>query len=467
MSVHSTYDVIVIGAGVSGSFMARDLATAGLKVLILEAGSAFTRTTYPRKEIDANSRLYWGGGVELNTSSTLALLRPKVVGGGSIVNQALMDRFDDDALDSWRSQSGAEFFSTEKLVPWYEKAEAELEIQTVPENYRNGNARIFAEGFQKNGFTCAPLVRAQKNCRFEDGNDCIECLAGCRIDSKQSMPVTTLRKALKAGAEIVSDFEVKVLKHSTDLQIVGGIWRKSTEYTFQAKKVVLAAGAIGNSRLLLQNGYKHNIPSLGENFFTHPQYMVIALYNEAINAHKGPLQSYKSYDKGFRKKGFKLENVFAPPVAISMLLPGLAAKHQSLMKKITHMACIEVAVRDTEPGKISVGSNGKLHVHKELNSTDLQRKQNGMDAIMSIFQSTGAKQIIPGELGIGLHLMGGCSLGCDSKRSVVSPDFTLHEYKNFVIADSSIFPNAPGINPSLTIMALSKMASSKMLKDLR
>jgi choline dehydrogenase-like flavoprotein len=223
MSVETTYDVIVIGAGVSGSFMAKTLAEAGQKVLILEAGSAFTRTTYPRKEIDANSRLYWGGGVELNTSSTLALLRPKVVGGGSIVNQALMDRFDDDALDSWRSQSGADFFSTKELASWYDKAESSISIETVSEEFRNGNARIFAEGFKKNGFTCAPLVRAQKDCRFAEGNDCIECLAGCRIDSKQSMPVTVLRKALKAGAHIVSDFEVKNLKHSDDLQTVSGV----------------------------------------------------------------------------------------------------------------------------------------------------------------------------------------------------------------------------------------------------
>lgn len=465
--VMKTYDVIVIGAGVSGSFMAKTLAESGQKVLILEAGSAFTRTNYPRKEIDANSRLYWGGGVELNTSSTLALLRPKVVGGGSIVNQALMDRFDDDALDSWRSQSGVSFFSTAEMASWYEKAEKELHIETISEKYRNGNAKIFADGFQKNGYTCAPLVRAQKNCRFEEGNDCIECLSGCPIDSKQSMPVTILRKALKAGAHIVSDFEVKSLKHSNDLQTVGGLWKKTDAFTFKAKKIVFAAGAIGNSRLLLQNDFKHWLPAIGENFFTHPQYMVLALYNEQINAHKGPLQSYKSYDQGFRKKGFKLENVFAPPVAISMLLPGLASKHQDLMKKITHMACIEVAVRDTEPGKISVGSNGKLHVHKELNSTDLQRRQSGMDAIMSIFHSTGAKQIIPGELGIGLHLMGGCSMGTDGKSSVVAPDFTMHDHKNFFVADSSIFPNAPGINPSLTIMALSMMASDKMVKEAR
>lgn len=467
MSVFPNYDVIVIGAGVSGSFLASSLALSGQKVLILEAGSSFHRTTYPKKEIDANSRLYWGGGVELNTSSTLALLRPKVVGGGSIVNQALMDRFDDDALDSWRSKSGISFFSSENMSGWYEKAESSLAIQEVPEKFRNGNAKIFSEGFRKNGFTCAPLIRAQSNCRFEDGNDCIECLSGCRIDSKQSMPVTTLRMALKAGAEIVSDFEVKVLKHSDDLQTVSGFWRNHTSLTFKAKKVVLAAGAIGNSKLLLINGFKEKLPAVGENFFTHPQYMVLATYDEAINAHKGPLQSYKSYDPGFRKKGFKLENVFAPPVAISMLLPGTGKNHADLMKQITHMACIEVAVRDTEPGRISVSSNGKLHVHKELNGVDLQRRQNGLDAIKAIFESTGAKKIIPGELGIGLHLMGGCSIGDDSGRSVVAPDFSVHDHKNFYVADSSIFPNAPGINPSLTIMALSLMASSQIMKELR
>jgi len=39
----------------------------------------------------------------------------------------------------------------------------------------------------------------------------------------------------------------------------------------------------------------------------------------------------------------------------------------------------------------------------------------------------------------------------------------LHEDKNIYCADSSIFPNAPGINPSLTIMALSKMAIEKVV----
>lgn len=463
--MQNSYDVIVIGAGVSGSFMAQDLAESGMKVLVLEAGTAFTRNTYPRKEIDSNSRLYWGGGIELNTSAKLGLLRPKVVGGGSIVNQALVDRFDKNAFDSWKKDSGISFFNEEEMKQWYEKAEAEVVIQKIPSEFANGNAKIFADGFAKNGFTCAPLSRAQQGCHYEAGNDCIECLAGCRIDSKQSMPVTTLRRALRAGAHLISDFEVLKITSSKDMQTVSGIWNHS-EYSFKAKKIVFAAGAIGNSKLLLGSGYEKSIPALGKNFYTHPQYMVIALYDQEINAHKGPFQAYKSYDPNFRLKGFKLENVFAPPVAISMLLPGIGSSHQIKMKKITQMACIEVAVRDTNPGEIRVGKNNKTVVVKELNAEDERRKKAGMDAIHAIFNSTGAKEIIPGEIGIGLHLMGGCGIGTDGGKSVTAPDFTVHEHKNFIIADSSIFPNAPGINPSLTIMALSKKAAAEVRKSL-
>jgi choline dehydrogenase-like flavoprotein len=68
-------------------------------------------------------------------------------------------------------------------------------------------------------------------------------------------------------------------------------------------------------------------------------------------------------------------------------------------------------------------------------------------------------------MGIGLHLMGCCAMGTDAKKSVVGPDFRVHGMKNIWAADSSIFPNAPGINPSLTIMALSKKAAATMIRN--
>ncbi len=461
------YDAIIVGAGISGSFMAYRLSAAGMKCLVVEAGKSFSRHSYPRKEIDANSQLYWAGGIELNSDCTIGFLRPKAVGGGSIVNQALVDRFDDIALDSWREVSGVAFFTVEAMAPWYEMAEGELSIQYIPKEYWNKNAEIFRRGFDNNGYQWAPLRRAQRDCRYQDGNDCIECLAGCRIDSKQSMPVTVLKKALAAGAELVSECEVVEVLEANGQTTVRGIHSGGREALFRSKILVLAAGAIGNVKLLLSSGFERVLPALGKGFYTHPQYMNLALYDEPINAHKGPFQSLKSADMNFRKSGFKLENVYAPPVGLAMLIPGFGKAHQRTMKSISHLACIEVAVRDTNPGRIRVGRAGRLLIDKRLNAEDRARRERGLAAVRNIFLSTGAKKIIEGDIGIGLHLMGGCNMGCDPARSVVSPEFRLHGYRNVFAADSSVFPNAPGINPSLTVMALSLMGAEQVLKAAR
>jgi choline dehydrogenase-like flavoprotein len=466
-SEQSVYDAIIVGAGTSGSFVANALTQAGMQCLLLEAGSSFNRHTYPRKEIDGNAQLFWGGGIELNTEASIGFLRPKVVGGGSIVNQALMDRFDTSAFAAWREQSGADWLRREQLDPWYDAAEKEIEIRTIPMEFQNGNARVFRTGFDHNGYRWASLRRAQADCRFEDGNCCIECLTGCRIDSKQSTPVTVLKKALAAGLELRSEFEVRQVVETTGEVAVSGVGRDSSPATYRGRRLVLASGAIGNSRLLLLSGFERRLPALGHNFFTHPQYMNLARYDDPVNAHRGPLQSFKSDDANFRRSGFKLENVFAPPVAIAMLLPGIGAQHLRHMRDITHLACIEVAVRDTNPGRIRISRSGLPVIEKRLNGEDIRRRDAGMAAIRNIFLATGAKEIIEGSFAIGLHLQGGCNMGTDPARSVTSPEFRLHGCRNIYAADSSVFPNAPGINPAFTIMAMSLKAADQILKDAR
>ena len=110
---------------------------------------------------------------------------------------------------------------------------------------------------------------------------------------------------------------------------------------------------------------------------------------------------------------------------------------------------------------------GNAVIEKRLNDEDQKRRERGCEAIRNIFVSTGAKEIIEGNIAIGLHLMGGCNLGCDPAKSVVSPEFRLHGFRNVYAADSSVFPNAPGINPSFTIMALSLKAADQIVKDVR
>ena len=384
-----------------------------------------------------------------------------------MVNQALVDRFDDDAFDSWRAAAGVDFFRTGAMVPWYERAEAEISIQQIPAAFRNANAEIFAEGFARLGYRLAPLRRAQRDCRYEDGNCCIECLNGCRIGSKQSTPETVLKRAIEAGLTLVPETEVVRIVRRSDRIDVQARDRHGGRVQYRGRHLLLAAGAIGNTRLLLRSGFARRLPALGRHFYCHPQYMHFGIYQRPIKAHLGAFQAFKSDDPGFRQEGFKLENVYAGPAAIALLISGFGRRHQGLMERLAHLACIEVCTRDTTPGRILVDRKGRTVIRKPRSQEDLARLRCGTAVIDEIFNATGAHQIVHGVYGIGLHLMGGCRMGTDPATSVVAPDFSLHRHPDIFAADSSIFPNAPGINPSLTIMALSKMAADTMMRNIR
>ena len=129
-----TFDFAIIGSGVSGGYWAHELVSKGHDVLLIEAGEHLDKNTYPRSEIDANSKLYWSGGIEFNKSIDIGFLRPKVVGGGSIVNQALLDRFDEEAWRPWREQSKIDFFKSQEMETHYQKVEQMLSTATAAEN---------------------------------------------------------------------------------------------------------------------------------------------------------------------------------------------------------------------------------------------------------------------------------------------------------------------------------------------
>ena len=136
------------------------------------------------------------------------------------------------------------------------------------------------------------------------------------------------------------------------------------------------------------------------------------------------------------------------------------------MSQLDHLGCIEACVRDTHPGKIRVDNRGKIQIEKTLNQEDRKRKARGLQTIKDIFNSVGAKDIIEGSLGIGLHLMGGCPLGENPQEGVINHQFQTFIDEKIYICDASVFPSAPGINPSLTIMALSLMGSEQMKRDM-
>ncbi|MDZ4847126.1 MAG: GMC family oxidoreductase [Chitinophagales bacterium] len=457
------YDYIIIGSGPSGGNVAYHLNKAGAKCLLLEAGKFFRKETFPRNEADSAAQLYWGGGIEFDADARMAFLRARVVGGTSIVNQCLLDRFDDTALDSWRQQSGVDFFTTEKMAPYYDKVESKLSLHTFTPDDRNRNAVLFSGACEKLGYKWHYLRKGQNDCAHEQGNDCIACLGGCHRDSKQSSLVGYVQKAEKEGLEIITGVMVEKLDVNSERAHVFGV-KDNKPVEYYAKNLVLAGGSFGTTKLLLQSGFKAKLPALGKYFSSHPQWMTFGVFDEPVQSHKGYFQTVASKDPSFRTKGFKLENVFAPPISIGMLFNVFGKKHQDIMRNYTKMSCIEVAIRDENIGEIAVDKKGKLVVKKPLSDLDKKKRDEGLDVVENILKTSGAKDIIRSPYYFGLHLMGGCVIGTDAATSVVNPEFNVHGFKNVFIADSSIYPNAPGINPSLSIMAISQKLSDQLIR---
>jgi cholesterol oxidase len=60
------------------------------------------------------------------------------------------------------------------------------------------------------------------------------------------------------------------------------------------------------------------------------------------------------------------------------------------------------------------------------------------------------------------HILGGAVVGKDAGSGVVDPDHRLFGYRNFLVCDGSTVPANPGVNPSLTITAMTEYAMSRV-----
>ena len=458
------HDFAVSGSGVSGGRVAYELAGGGASCVMLEAGRAYDRTSFPPDELGYTTQMYWNSGLEVTKDGTIGMMRGKCLGGTSVLNQADFSRFDTYALDDdWRPRTGIEFLTVEGLTPAYEYLDDDVASGEIAAEHRNPSARMFTGALEQLGYHWQPINRGQTDCRLDAGSDCIVCLGGCPRDAKQSALVAQLPQARAKGLEVETEWEVLTIEDRGDHGVVVRGSQRGRTAEVRARQVVLAAGAFGNVAILQRSELAEELPALGTGFACHPQIMTFGLHEEPVDAHKGALQSVESHDTKLREEGLKLENVFGPPIAMAMLLDGWGVDHLQKMKRYRHLACFEVAIRDENTGTVEVGRNGQMKVDKALTDVDRAKIARALELSAQLHDAAGASEVELCDTTFGLHLMGGCAIGTDPARSVVGPDFRVHGHPNLWSADSSVFPSAPGQNPSYTIMALSYLAAGEML----
>jgi cholesterol oxidase len=62
------------------------------------------------------------------------------------------------------------------------------------------------------------------------------------------------------------------------------------------------------------------------------------------------------------------------------------------------------------------------------------------------------------------HILGGCVIGKDAESGVIDKTHQVFGYQNMYVCDGSAISANPGVNPSLTITAMSERAMSLIPK---
>ncbi len=192
-------DVCIVGSGPGGAVTAAVLAEAGLRVVVVEEGGYFTKARFRQREDEAYPYLYQDGAQRTTKDLAITVMQGKAVGGGSVVNWTTCFRTPSEVLDLWKLKHEVGGVDGQNLDAHFGWAEKRLSVTKTPIELVNANNRTIYDGCQTLRHDVDTTSRNVLGCA-QTGN----CGHGCPIDAKQSMLVTCIPDAIKAGASVVS-----------------------------------------------------------------------------------------------------------------------------------------------------------------------------------------------------------------------------------------------------------------------
>jgi choline dehydrogenase-like flavoprotein len=470
-----TADVCVVGAGPGGAACARQLAAAGLSVVILEEGPPSSRFR-PNLGNAMRYHMQEGGAMVAQGSAPMPIAAGRGVGGGSLVNSAICFRTPDHILEGWVEVLGDERYSPAVMAPVFEELEALLGIGQVTEETAGANNKLIARGAEALGF---PGGLLRRNTPFCQG--CGLCNFGCPVNGKASVNFNLLPLAVRDGAVIQADVKVDRLliegdrvagvsgvAHDPETRAPGG------RVTVKAPRVVLSAGAVGTPRLLHYSGAASAVgPAVGEGLHVHPGNAVMGICDEVIELWKGATQG-AFFEDPENLPGVLPHAFTAPPEATAVtMLPMLGGDMKEAFKLLPYLCGMVVMISDKSEGSVSAFPDGRANIRYTFGDKDVAWIKAGMVATARVLLAGGAKQVFGIVHGTGF---------CDTAEQLEAQlsdrtirDFTLYaahpmstmrigrtlgldaqseSLRGLYVSDAGVFPTSLGVNPQLTTMAM-------------
>ena len=472
-------DVCVIGTGAGGAPVAKELAEAGLRVVVLEEGDWWSASDFTGRPRDMIPQLYRDAGRTV-TIGTPPLILPvgRGVGGTTLVNSGTCFRAPAHVLERWIREDGLEPFSGEELEPYFERVEGELSVTQVSPELAGRNAEVIRRGAELLGWSGDYLYRNARGCVGSG-----VCAYGCPRGAKQHTGLTYMERACAAGALTVTAARAIGLEAGRrQVRAVLARTAAGGRLRVRCDAAVVACGALHTPALLRRFGV--HSPELGRNLSVHPATAVRARLAEDIFPWEGVPQSY--YIDEFAGEGVMLEGIAGPPDYLAVTTPRVGPDHRELMLDAARTATFGVMVTDSSRGRV-LGRRGRPLVRYDLGVADARRFKRGLLALAELYWAAGAHEVVVPVRGVptlrdgdsgplqrhpvpprslkamAFHPLGTARSSVDAARSVVDADLAVRSFEGLYVSDGSVMPGPLGVNPQITIMALATRLAFTLL----
>ncbi|MCS3922464.1 choline dehydrogenase-like flavoprotein [Methanococcus voltae PS] len=425
------YDVLIIGAGVSGSSVYKELKKQlksnkhnknDLKIGIVEMGGL--KPEYVIEKEGNNIETIYAKGIG---------------GAGSyFVGNAL--------------EVNIKGLNLEKE---YEELKKELNISVVPEECLS---RYEVELINK-GFKQTPkLVNFDKciNCGLCAHKGCearayfYEFLDITNEDFKESEIILN-SKVIDISLKEQDNYKFEVIleneSNNNTNNNTNNNNNNNNNFSIFAKNIVLCAGGVNSPRILSKLYAKENINSedLGKNLFIDSFVTVGGVLIDSNINKEVPMAIYKDYGDYILSSHYS-----------ELLYNRIMEESENSMKiRKSDIFGFMIKIKDSENGSILENS-----ISKPMSEKDVQIFMEAMATATPILRDLGINKIYS-TIPRGSHPSGTCKLG-----KVVNNNFESN-IKNLYVCDASILPESIGKPPILALMAISKKLSESLIKKLQ
>lgn len=517
------YDYIIIGSGFGGSVSALRLAEKGYSVLVIEKGKRYAAQDFPTTNWKLHKYLWlptlrWFGIQKLSFFKQVFVISGVGVGGGSLVYANTHMRPDEKF---YQNAVWVAFKDWQKVLePFYDLAEQMLGSVKAHNNSAEDHIlrEVAADMGKDNSFKSVKVGVYYGDTQHPTdpyfgglGPDrtgctsCAACMVGCRHNAKNTLDKNYLYLAEKVfGAKILPETQAMTIRHIDGMYEIStesstNWWRKKRT-TYRSKGLVVSGGVLGTLDLLLRQKYHYKTltnlsEQLGANLRTNSESICgVTNANQKLN-HGVAISSIFCPDDTTHIEVVKFPNGSGAMGKLGTLAVGDGSAMLRTAKLIGNILLNPIRFLKAT-FNVEFGSNSVIILVMQTldNAMKMVWKPTVWGGKMAMDNSHNNNEPIPVYIPLGqevmhryaqkvngtplnaiteimfkmsttAHILGGCPMGTTAQEGVVNEYFEVHHYPNMYILDGSIIPANLGVNPSLTITALSEYAMSHILSQ--